>query len=147
MPHYSSRWRQSDEEGWSQCACVYPGVAEALRGKEDNIYVLTSDLDGRAAKLLLELHGVEVADERVVECLGDKADALFSLKERVQGGRISYVEDDVATLQRMAGDLRFANGVSLLFATWGHSTSKNKASVAAWPRVKSITAEGLADLL
>lgn len=95
----------------------------------------------------MERNGVQVPEGRIIVCKGGgKADALFSVAEGVEGG-VAYVEDDAPTLQRMAGDLRFAHGVSLHFATWGHSTSKNKAAVAAWPRVRSLEVEALSDLI
>ena len=58
-----------------------------------------------------------------------------------------YVEDDVSTIQKMAGDLRLANCVNIHFATWGHSTSKSKATVAAWPRVKNLDVDCLKTLV
>ena len=77
-------WMQNDEEGWVDSSCMYPGVAEALRGK-DNFYVLTScDLDSMNAARVLRRNGVKLPDERIIECRGDKASALVAVAENIR---------------------------------------------------------------
>ncbi len=60
---------------------------------------------------------------------------------------VSFIDDNTSTLQKMAGDLRLARQVNLHFASWGRSTPKNKATVAAWPRVRTLSVDGFVDLL
>lgn len=125
---------------------------DALRGKDD-VYILCTDLDTAKTLRVLEDKGLPIEEGRIIDCQkdfgGSKVEALLSVLERKgeQGGQVHYVEDQTATLQEMAGDLRLAQSVHLHFAEWGHSTSKNKAAVAAWPRVKNLTPEGLVLLL
>lgn len=128
-----ARFEQSPEN-WCRESPFYPGVAEALRlwieNSNKRVYIVTKKLRRYTQALLLNnkidfpvehLHGLED---------GPKEDCLRRLQLEYPNESIYFVEDRLATLERIANIPEF-RPLHLVFASWGYSSADQRQKAKA----------------
>jgi len=131
------RWLSEDMGGWLDHNSFYPGAAEALcellsRGR---VVILTTK-ECRFVERLMERAGVDFPKEEIfgLERIKNKE---TTLSEMLQCGTMAFVEDRLATLERVEA-VPALEGVKLVYATWGYSTPEQRAAAKANPRIFCI---------
>ncbi len=131
------RWLSEDENGWLSCNRFYAGAADALRDllARADVRILTTK-EERFVSRLMAREGVAFPGEKIFG-LGRIRSKQETLLEWSRGGALVFVEDRLATLERMEG-IAGLEKASLVFADWGYSTGEQRAAAAADPRIRVI---------
>lgn len=140
------RWLQEDEAGWLGYNRFYPGAAEALRRllSRCQVRILTTK-EERFVLRLMEREGVPFPPEEVFG-LGRIRNKETTLEEWSREGEVVFVEDRLATLERVEG-VAALKEVRLGFATWGYATGEHRRKAAQDHRLKILhSPEELASL-
>lgn len=131
------RWLAEDTDGWLDHNSFYPGAAEALREllTRSRVVILTTK-ECRFVERLMERAGVNFPSEEIfgLERIKNKE---TTLAEMLQTGSMAFVEDRLATLERVEAVPALAD-VKLVYATWGYSTPEQRAAAKADPRIFCI---------
>jgi phosphoglycolate phosphatase-like HAD superfamily hydrolase len=138
-------WIAADLNGWLARQRFYPQVLEPLRQalRSHPVYILTTKQQ-RFALTLLGSVGLDLGEDRIfgLESARPKEDVLKELMRSpaLAGGRFHFVEDRLATLERVLqrGDLA---EVRLYLAAWGYNTPQQRARAAAGGRIRVWTSE------
>jgi phosphoglycolate phosphatase-like HAD superfamily hydrolase len=137
--HTRDQWIAHDPVGWLARQRFYPGVLEAVQTTlaESPVFILTTKQE-RFVKVLLGSRGLVLPEGAIfgLERGKLKEDVLRDLKRRPEflGARLHFVEDRLATLERVAkctdlGDVR------LYLAGWGYNTPEERLRASGMPRV------------
>ncbi len=141
------RWIQEDVAGWLSYNRFYPGAAEALRSllSRGRVRILTTK-EERFVLRLMEREGV-LFPEAEVFGLARIRNKETTLEEWCQEGAEAFVEDRLATLERVEAVPALA-GLRLGFAAWGYATEEHRQKAAQDPRLAYLhSPEELAGLL
>lgn len=128
------RWLREDQEGWLAHNSFYPGAAEALKTllARGRVIILTTK-ECRFVERLMERAGVKFPSGDIfgLERIKNKETTLAEL---LAEGSLAFVEDRLATLERVA-QVPALDKVKLVFAAWGYSTEEQRASARANSRI------------
>lgn len=131
------RWLKDNPESWLARNGFYNGVTEALRGLQANarVIILTTK-ERRFVKRLMERAGIDFPEEDIfgLEQIRNKETTLAEL---LKDGPLAFVEDRLATLERVAA-IPALDDVVLGFAPWGYSTSTQRLAARENPRIKCL---------
>lgn len=130
-------WLRQDAEGWYSYNAFYNGVREGLaRLMADRRVVILTTKEGRFVEHLMSREGIDfpVDDIYGLERIHNKE---TTLKELLGLGALAFIEDRLATLERVAA-LPELDSVKLCFAPWGYTTPTQVAAARANPRVTVI---------
>lgn len=131
------RWLREDPDSWLDRNGFYDGVADALKSMQANarVIILTTK-ERRFVKRLMERAGIEFPEEEIfgLEQIRNKETTLAEL---LKDGPLAFVEDRLATLERVAA-IPALDEVTLGFATWGYSTDAQRKSARMNPRIKCL---------
>jgi phosphoglycolate phosphatase-like HAD superfamily hydrolase len=131
------RWLSEDENGWLSYNRFYPGAADSLREllSRADVRILTTK-EERFVSRLMAREGVDFPEEKIFG-LGRIRNKQETLLEWSREGALVFVEDRLATLQRMEG-IAGLEKTALVFADWGYSTPEQRGVAAADPRIRVI---------
>ncbi len=131
------RWLSEDENGWLSYNQFYPGAADALREllSRADVRILTTK-EERFVSRLMAREGVDFPEEKIFG-LGRIRNKQETLLEWSREGALVFVEDRLATLERMEG-IAGLEKTALVFADWGYSTQEQRDAAAADPRIRVI---------
>ncbi len=141
------RWIASDPDGWLSHHAFYPPVADLLRTTDRPFFVITTK-QARFCARLLESAGIAIAADRLFGLeAGAKTDVLAEILTRQDSATaaIHFVEDNLATLEKVATDPRL-EPLSLYLANWGYNTAAMRQRAAAHPRITVISPGDLVTL-
>lgn len=131
-------WIATDPEGWFGYNRLYDHAVATLRALMDGarVVILTTK-EGRFVEQLLRRGGVDFPVEDIygLERIRAKEDTLAQLAANFP--RASFVEDRLATLQRMQGNPELQK-VRLYFAQWGYTTQEQCAAALQDPTIVSL---------
>ncbi len=134
-------WIARDFPGWLAANGFYPGVLDALRqaivvGKP--VYILTTKQE-RFVVALLDAAGMKLPPGRLFGLeSGRKKEAVLEelcARPEYAGGRVMFVEDRLATLERCLSRPALAS-LQLCLAAWGYNTEAERREAAANPRLQ-----------
>ncbi len=128
------RWIQEDVGGWLSYNRFYPGASEVLRTllSRGRVRILTTK-EERFVLRLMEREGVPFPAEDVFG-LARIRNKETTLVEWCQEGASAFVEDRLATLERVEAVPALAN-LRLGFAAWGYATEEHRQKAAQDPRL------------
>ena len=128
------RWLKEDPEGWLAHNRFYPGAAETLKTllERGRVVILTTK-QCRFVERLMDRAGVNFPAEDIfgLERIKNKETTLTEL---LSHGSLAFVEDCLATLERVEKVPSLAE-VKLVFADWGYSTEEQRTSARKNSRI------------
>ena len=142
-------WISEDIDGYFEAlntgyGSSFKSVRKAMTGADGDaaapaVYIMTSR-KRRHAQALLRRQGLQLADSCVLGELGreGKRAALTKLRAEHPSSTLRFIDDDAVLLREVARDLRLFSA-ELFYAEWGHDVEGGEATVAAMPRVCSLS--------
>ncbi len=117
--------RQQDLKKWIQLHPVFPSVIDTMiqLQQQNRLYIATLK-DAESVKLVLQMHGLEISDDRMLDQsqIKNKLEALDTIRqwEGCAKQDMVFIDDNISHLM-----LPKANGYRVFQTTWGNVPEEN----------------------
>eukprot|EP00803_Ostreobium_quekettii_P000623 evm.model.scf_313EXC.3 EVM.evm.TU.scf_313EXC.3 scf_313EXC:25657-29939(-) len=144
-------WMAEDLQGWLAPNRMYDGLPEALKAAVEHkeVYIVTTKQARFTATLLQEMAGFEFPLEKIFSTTVSgqpKTEVLENLEGAHPGMNYMFIEDKLATLQKVCADSKL-NRWQLLFADWGYNTLPQRNIASADSRMRLVSLQEFASML